>query len=79
MIERSNKEAVVILPEDWAKIYPYIEDGTFDPARFPTSGGGVSTLFGVDTLGSVDVTDKGLYSRIYQVLLPHFQEYPTTT
>lgn len=59
---------VVVFKKDWAKISPYIEDGTFNPWLFPVEAG--FKTFDPNTRfdsSHVDVTDP-LYNRILGVL-----------
>jgi len=71
-------ETLVILKEDWAKIWPFIEDGTFNPQVIPTKPRGAVARFPGTEAGQVDLRAAGLYQRILDTLTPLFPEYPTS-
>lgn len=59
---------VVVFRDDWARIMPYIQDGTFSPTLFPVESGfkasDPKTRFSAST---IDVEDP-LYNRVLGVL-----------
>jgi hypothetical protein len=64
--------------DDWRLIQPYINDGTFDPLRFP--GPQVVTLNPNDFLSQsvVDLNAETFYKRVLGALQQVFsEEYPT--
>jgi len=74
----SSGEEISILKEDWAKVSPFIEDGTFDPMLFPYKVRGVVPRHPNIPSPLVDVRARGLYDRIIGVLTPLFPEVPTS-
>jgi hypothetical protein len=76
---RGDDPGVVVLKEDWEKILPYIEDGTFDPTQTP-----VPRVVPLDPNvmydeATIDLQDSYLYSRVLVVLRQLFPEkYPTS-
>ena len=69
-------ETVVVLKEDWEKIWPFIEDGTFNPQVIPTRPRGVVLRSPGDGT-NLNWKSTGLYSLILSTLTPLFPEYPT--
>lgn len=76
---RGNDPGVVVLKEDWEKILPYIEDGTFSPTQLP-----VPRICPLDPRvtyddATLDWQDAYLYKRVLVVLQGLFpEEYPTS-
>lgn len=59
----------VILKEDWARILPYIQDGTFSPLLFPVA----------TNESAVDPIGEGIRKRVLSVLQGLFPlAYPTS-
>ena len=77
-LSSSAGEEVAVLREDWVKVAPFIEDGTFDPMLFPYKIRGVVPRHPNTSSPLVDVRAKGLYDRILGVLTPLFPEVPTS-
>lgn len=71
-------EKVVILKEDWEKIWPFIEDGTFNPQVIPTSPRGIVPRFPNSIPEQLDWRASGLYQLILNTLTPLFPEIPTS-
>lgn len=68
----------LVLKSDWLKIWPLIENDSFNTAKFPVS---VPISASSDETGetSDDRTDGPLQQRIYDLLFPLFTEqYPNT-
>jgi hypothetical protein len=67
---------VTILNEDWKKIVPYFQDGTFNPAIVPVG----RSFDGPNSEASIaDVVDPDFYRRVLHVLQQLFTEdFPTS-
>ena len=74
---RAEHFDVCVLLEDFAKILPYIQDGTLDPLQYPApllSVGGVRR-----DVHTIDQWDPAFYRRVYELLLMLFPDpYPTS-
>ena len=71
---------VVVLKEDWGKILPYVEDGSFSPQQVPAAGtqpaGYIYPNRHYDD-STLDQRDPYLYSRALHILQGLFpEEYP---
>lgn len=75
-----NSFDVFVSLDDWKLIQPFIDDGTFDPLRFP--GPTVVTLSPNDFLSQsvVDLNANTFYKRVLGTLQGVFtEEYPTAS
>ena len=71
---------VVVLKEDWELIFPFIQDGTFNPLLTPTQSH-VGFLHPVTHYDgpTVDIRDEGFYRRVLNTLQGLFtEEFPTS-
>jgi hypothetical protein len=71
---------LTILGEDWEKILPFIQDGTFNPVLVPTSShvGWLHPDRHFDS-ASLDARDPRFYERVLHILQGLFpDDYPTS-
>jgi len=80
ILSDNRQRVITILKDDWEKIAPFLEDGTFDPLLTPAASD-----FGYlqkDVVFDEPVetqADKHLYQLILNTLTPLFSEsFPTT-
>jgi hypothetical protein len=66
---------VLVRGDDWAKIVPYLKDGTFSPPPEPLKPWGE----GLASLANIDTYDAPYYQMVLGVLSGLFpQDYPTS-
>lgn len=69
----------LVRAEEWQLIVPFIQDGTFDPTKYPPPAS-----FPLDPKreydpGAIDLIDSALYHRVLNVLAPLFpRSFPTS-
>lgn len=63
---------VLVRSEDWAKVLPFLKDGTIDPLTLPVSQAMVSNRAAYYDASVLDRTEPDLYMRIVRVLDPLF-------
>lgn len=71
---------MAVLGEDWEKILPFIQDGTFDPSLVPVAPqvGYINPAVHYDT-ATLDARDIRFYERVLYILEGLFPEdYPTS-
>lgn len=71
---------LTVLGSDWEKIFPYIQDGSFNPALVPASPktGYMDPNEHYDE-ATLDVRDKLFYERVLYILQDLFpDDYPTS-
>lgn len=75
---RAERFDVCVLLEDFAKILPYIQDGTLDPLQYPAPL--ISGRPGVRRdIHTIDQWDPAFYRRVLDLLITLFPDtYPTS-
>jgi len=69
---------VLILGEDWAKIEPFIKDGSFDPLIVPNAPR-TARLDPSHDMGALELVDQPFYLYVLNTLKLLFTEsYPTS-
>jgi len=70
---------VMVRADDWAKIVPYLRDGTFNPNVVPVPSPSVMHPNQYRDVSVLDQNEPELYLRIYAVLLRLFPiEFPVS-
>lgn len=64
--------------EDWLKISPFIEDGTFISDQYPVDPQGVVRLHPDCPAEIADYSGRQLYSKILGILSKLFDSFPTS-
>ena len=68
---------VVVLASDYAKILPYVQDGTFDPIQYPPPQRAEASPDLDPEVSRIDQWDPVFYTRVYGLLRALFPEsYP---
>ena len=63
---------LLVRSEDWAKVVPFLKDGTFDPLISPVSQVFVSDRRSYYDVSVLDRTDPELFDRLVRILTPLF-------
>lgn len=73
-----GRVGVYVRGEDWAKIQPYLADGSFSPQLFPAGQAGEASI--PADVAVLDTARGSLYDRVYGTLCRLFpDDYPTST